>query len=689
MTEAEASQGAAPAAPEPEGGPSRSSFGRIALRELGAFAELLAVTGLAFAQPLFSVFGDAPDQFVFRGATASDIRWFAVIVLLAVPVACWVVEALIGLVSKPARRWVHLGFVATAAAAFFVQALRGPLDGWPLIAVGAVVGVGLAAMIDRFEPARLWIRFVAVAPPVLAVLFLFSSSTSALLDSAEAKAYGRPAEPAPVVMVIFDELPLGSLLTSDGTIDAELFPNFARLAGDGHWFRNTTTVSNSTAQAVPTILTGVTPPAESVPTSTAYPDNLFTLLGSSMRLDVLESVTRLCPESMCAVASGPSGGLSRILDDAVDVMTHRLSPHQEELAPVAEVADVDVEAAEELGSERRPARFDSFVDGLADTSDTFHFLHVILPHQPFVQYPDGTRYREPDPRLPTVWANRTLADLGRQRHLLQTASADRLLGDALDALDAAGTYDDALVVVVADHGATFDVGQEIRALSPDIERSEQALTDLAWVPFIVKEPGQTEGEVSDADVTTYDVVPTIADVLQLDVPWELAGRSAFDAPEPGPTKTIHMTVQAEVFSLGPPVDIDAAVGRDLLRQNGVDRFLPALGDPLRWWRRGPAPELVGTLVSDGEELEPLTVQLDPASDASAVDPDGDEVPGLVLGSVPDAEPGDPVAVAIDGTIWATTEVFDVGDGPAVAAILPFDAFAEGSNDVAIFRIDDR
>jgi hypothetical protein len=41
-----------------------------------------------------------------------------------------------------------------------------------------------------------------------------------------------PADAAPVVMVMFDGLSTGTLLDGEGRIDAELYPNLARLAGD-------------------------------------------------------------------------------------------------------------------------------------------------------------------------------------------------------------------------------------------------------------------------------------------------------------------------------------------------------------------------------------------------------------------------------------------------------------------------
>jgi len=63
----------------------------------------------------------------------------------------------------------------------------------------------------------------------------------------------------PVVMVIFDELPLVSLLDGEGIIDPDRYPNFSSLADDAIWFRNATTVSGQTTKSIPAILSGLRP----------------------------------------------------------------------------------------------------------------------------------------------------------------------------------------------------------------------------------------------------------------------------------------------------------------------------------------------------------------------------------------------------------------------------------------------
>ena len=82
----------------------------------------------------------------------------------------------------------------------------------------------------------------------------------------------------PIVIVVFDQLPLTSLLNEGRKIDAENFSNFASLAADSLWFRNTTTVSDRTGFALPAIVTGRYPAPGVLPTAEGYPESLFSWL---------------------------------------------------------------------------------------------------------------------------------------------------------------------------------------------------------------------------------------------------------------------------------------------------------------------------------------------------------------------------------------------------------------------------
>ena len=69
---------------------------------------------------------------------------------------------------------------------------------------------------------------------------------------------------------------------------------------------------------------------------------------------------------------------------------------------------------------------------------------------------------------------------------------DRELGLLMRRLRRTGLFDQALLVVVADHGYAFEVGRPGRRLV-----TETNIDEIAGVPFFVKAPGQTEGEVDD------------------------------------------------------------------------------------------------------------------------------------------------------------------------------------------------
>ena len=87
-------------------------------------------------------------------------------------------------------------------------------------------------------------------------------------------------DPPPIVFIILDEFPTTSLLNEHHQIDAVRYPNFAALARNATWFRNTTTVSSATAQAVPAILTGKYPDTgQRLPHAADHPHNSVYAVG--------------------------------------------------------------------------------------------------------------------------------------------------------------------------------------------------------------------------------------------------------------------------------------------------------------------------------------------------------------------------------------------------------------------------
>ena len=265
------------------------------------------------------------------------------------------------------------------------------------------------------------------------VAFIAMSPASALLSTAEdAPDRISPSDAAdvPVVVLVLDELPTRSLMAGDGAIDGTRFPNLARLAEDATWYRHHTAVATHTAASVPSMLSGTTP-RDDPPLWTNHPDTLFTLLAPTHGLEVFESNTSLCPYTSCTPtrvteagteqeieAAGP--GFGDMLRLTRDVWTARVTPGPAARSTLDDFAE-DTAATEppppDLSTQSEPVppsaggdlmggevvrattvRAEHLIQSLDATKGaTLYFLHLMLPHQPFLREPDGELYSAADP----------------------------------------------------------------------------------------------------------------------------------------------------------------------------------------------------------------------------------------------------------------------------------------------------
>ena len=176
-----------------------------------------------------------------------------------------------------------------------------------LLAAGGA-GYGFVRAYRHRPMLRSTLSALAVAPLGFLAFFAFATPAHELLFPSSVAAAEVTLGPdlPPIVMVVFDELPLASVLTADAeAIDAERFPNLARLAGDGVWYPNATSVAGYTHEAVPAILTGERVHDENLPpTPSGHPDTLFTFLADDYTITSHEELTGLCTPSLCEESTG-------------------------------------------------------------------------------------------------------------------------------------------------------------------------------------------------------------------------------------------------------------------------------------------------------------------------------------------------------------------------------------------------
>ena len=607
---------------------------------------------MAIAQPLLDVFGRSPDFFIFHGAGPAEILLFVAAVTLNPALVLWGMGASALLAGARVRSAVHAVLLGVVFAILAVQVGKAlsPLRGLPLGALAAVVGAGLAVGCLRFSVPRQVLRVASVGPLVFVALFLFASAASPVVlhRGAGGTSSGIAVGPhPPVVVLVFDELPLVSLLGDDGEIDADRLPNFARLAGKSTWYRNATTVSGKTTFAVPAMLTGRYPSDEpEAPHYSRYPENLFTLLGGTYQIEAWENITQLCPPERCRGRPGQArGGLPTMLRESADLFRQLASPRDSLKDPTATFReptlademrerdrdpDVGPEFRMNRLGENQPARFTEFLSTFRPTTDpTMRFLHLLMPHSPWTYLSSGARYDGPG-GLP--FDGQWWARLTHERHLEQVGYTDLLLGEALRALEKTGQYDESLIIVTSDHGNSFSEGVSGRKL----DDAQRAAAELAWVPLLVKEPGQSAGRVDDRNWEHVDLLPTIADYAGVEVPWPVDGLSARGQERATNEKRFART-PGDVVTITDPAHFAA------VRQGSAARpLLPEI----------PELDLIGRPVDEFtiSDRGPAATVENLAAFAD-VTPDGHRIPALAYGWLPETvEPGTPVAIALNGRI---------------------------------------
>lgn len=684
----------------------RSGWRDVAVSEVryrDVIGSVLALASLAVAQPVLDLLSRNAEFFTARQAPTGDIVLLGVLVAVVLPASLAV--AVLGLFRvAPGVGLAAHGMITGLLMAALVAQVVERVPGMPPAAglVVAVVG-GLAAIVafTRATALRTMLRWGSILPVLVVGLFLATSpATRQWGASGEATgAERRIGNPVPVVVVVFDELPVASLMTPDGDVDMKRFPNFDRLRGRFTWFRNATTRYSHTSQIMPSVLSGEPWNPDGDPVLEDYPDNLFTLLGDRYDVVAHEEVTWLCPPEVCqASANHFPERFAGMLHDVAVVGQHVMlpDPWTGHLPPIdagwgnfggaEDVRDHLASEDREWTVEDPRVVFQPFLESLSHADmPALRYYHAMAPHHPFQFLPEGYRYPQELPIAayddgPATPDDAFYITQAHARHLLQVGYVDRMIGDLLDTLEAWPPYDDALVAVFADHGISFRAGHTLRT-------GRQGNQDaVAYVPLFVKAPGQREGRVDDRPAMITDLLPTVVDVLDIEPMWQLEGDSLL-VPNPDLQRSRLLSSRGQVLHM--PSD-GSGIQPSLDEQ--AARFGPG-GDWEEVYNIGPYARLHGSSAAEWMSQQPETVdvQIDHEEAYRSVDTSGDSLPALLNGRVRgDTVPeGTWLAVALNGRVASTTVVHQrEAGGGYFSAMIPPSAFVDGDNGLALYRIEE-
>lgn len=684
-----------------EGRPLPLEPGRRVKGRTGAL-HLLVLSAFGVAQPLFAILRESPEFFVARRVDGGELVAFTAILLVLPPalaMACvWVADAV-----RPRWSWhVHRLFVGVFGGLTVLTSL-GRMSTGSALALALSAGLVLSWAYRPSSRLGSFLSLGAPAPALFASAFLLTAPISALVlgRSTPVVHSTQPRATNPVVFVVFDELPAVSLLDEDGRINARRFPNLAALSARATWFPTTGTVHPFSSHAVPALLTGSIPPEDAAPTSTSYPTNLFTVLGTSHEVNAVEPITQLCPPNLCPLL--PRVRHSRLRNMAsllavsssvyVKATLPKSSWSSDKGDPFGQLLDLPAQASAEQeiptadgnGPEvlNRSAQFRRFLDALHPGDRQLYFAHVLLPHAPFEHLPSGTRYHHVGSVLEGLfddhWSSDEpwLAEFSRRRHMLQLRHVDQLIGELVARLDALEMFDETLLVITADHGVSFEPGGAHRIVTEDNKY------DIGLVPLIIKAPFQMVATVQPQPVRTIDVLPTILGLLDIGVPFQADGHDALAPGAPRSALRVRDTVRDTWVDLDDgPAELGRA-GRRLAQQLGDGTSTYDLYDG------GPHGDLVGSRAADlpSEGELDLLASLTAGPGFDSVDLEGGVVPALMVGRLPGpVPPGTFVAVAVNGTVGAVVPTYADPDGARFVALLPDYLFVDGSNHVELVTV---
>ena len=650
---------------------------------------LVLAVALAVSHPVLDLLSRNLAFFTAHQTAPLDVLGLALLLTIVIPLLA-AVPVLILMWFSPRIGVVAYGlilglFVAAASLPLVERIIDTP---WLVAALALGIGGLVASACLRHRALQTLLRWGAVAPVTVLALFVFASPASGLVapsaNTAEAAGIGNAV---PVVILVLDELPIQTLMDREGNIDSTRFPGFASLLQDFTWFRNTATMHDKTHEVLPVILSGGPYQPDIGLSATGYPNNLFSLLGPLYDAWAHEPTTALCGPEVCREQNRP-GTIERwnlLLRDTSIVAAHVALPlgAAQWLPPLEGTWTGfglgDADNASKTGTEA--AVYDEFFDSLRSVGrHPLRFLHTIDPHFPWNALPEGLRYAgEVATNGKGHWDDdQWVVDLAHQSHILQTGYVDSQLVRFLDLIRGTAWYDDALVMVMADHGISFKAGVLIRG------GIEDNIDDIAYVPLFVKTPGQREGRVDNRPAMLYDVMPTIVDVLEIESAWPMEGVSLLDEQPDSSRKRVFEGVVTNLELPSSPV-LKEAIGRK------VELF----GSGNGWesvYNFGQYRELVGQMAETfTREPETADVEIVDQSLYDQVDPTTGIVPALIRASVSSASVASDtwLAVAVNGTVAGTARVHNWTSRSAeFSIIVPPTSFISGMNQIDLYRIVD-
>ena len=308
-----------------------------------------------------------------------------------------------------------------------------------------------------------------------------------------------------VFWIIFDEFSLVQSLES-GEFDVNVVPNLAKFSQTSTWYPHARTLHSMTEQAIPALLLGKKDVTD-FKQQFLYdfdPQNYLSSMARKMEVFIFGYHLPYClafqeVAERCRVF--PKTGFT----DSVSLVRHiwhRAIPGM--LRNTITLKELRLLI---FGPASRQHPIALALD-MGQTFDhpTFTYIHEELPHFPYEYKSNGdigsnTYGSGPSKRL----SSDELEEL-QNFYREQVTYTDALFGEFVAQLKVKKLYDQSFIVVMSDHGTSFDPQKPGR----DTLGHEQ----VDRVPFLIKSPGQTRGVVNPRPVDTSEFFEILLDQME-------------------------------------------------------------------------------------------------------------------------------------------------------------------------------
>ncbi|ARN73863.1 sulfatase-like hydrolase/transferase [Oceanicoccus sagamiensis] len=494
-----------------------------------------------------------------------------------------------------------------------------------------------------------------------------------------------PSNHPPVVLIVLDELSLISLLDGKGRLDKVRYPNIGRFAKDGVWYINAQSAGVHTTESVPALLSSTLKHELTLPNIANYPDNLFTLLSADFELYVSETGTQLCPESDCQDDLVPfNRKIKGVAFDFGLTYLHLVLPERIK-AKLPSInhqlndfgAFMTLDGRDVIG--QRLNKHGDFIEKVRSrkgVATPFFYSHLLLPHYPWVLLPSGKQHTKKfkiEGLINEKWTGDSWqVTQGYQQHLLQTVFVDTLFGEIVSTLKEEGLYENSLIILTSDHGVGFSPGG-YRRLSRKVYESLNspvAKENFLSVPLIIKYPHSNKGEISYREASTLDILPTIADVVGKEIPFDVQGVSLL--------RPLKAKAENNMF---PFVD-------SLPLKKKIALF--GEGDIGNIFKVGDRFDVIGKKLTGSEKDSDLTgkVVISNLPDFNRVDKSSDFIPAKIEGQVlVEQDRRLFLALAVNDIVCAVSRVkLKLGEVANFSFLTQENCFIDGNNTLKVLEI---